>query len=186
MVAFYTSASFSLEVGSTNVPETMKCGDKNLALSAVAIRTATFFNIKIFVLAIYAAKKLAPIKDQYNQELPICFEITYLRDIDKKDADAAWELTFQQSSDYPYPELKNHLARLKGFTGPIKNERKHLFEFLPESTKFYENGIYKGEFKEKEFQKNFYSIWFGKNPPTKELKQQLLSGEFLKKSDSAR
>lgn len=152
--------------------EELLCGGKALPLQSAALRTATFFKIKVYVVALYAEKKMTANFTETNK--PVCFEITYLRDVSDADADRAWEYQFKESSDFPYKDLTLHVQKLKEFFGDIKDERKHLFELKEGATLFSENGKLKGEISGEEFQKNFLSIWFGKNPPTAEVKEALL------------
>lgn len=153
----------------TEISDSLKCGSTNLPFQSAGLRTATFLNIRVYVVAIYAAKKTMT-------ERPVCFEITYLRDVSDEDADKAWAYQFKESSEKVYPELDNHVKKLQDFFGDIKGARKHLFALLPNETQFWENGVLKGTIAGEDFQKNFLTIWFGKNPPTKEVQEQLLKG----------
>jgi hypothetical protein len=173
---FLTLASTRAEIEGVNVPEKFKCADQELALSGAALRTATFFKIKIYVLALYASQRIKTGSGSELEQRPLCFVMTYLKDFDEKDVDRAWDYQFKESSEHPYPDLKNHIKELKHFFGEIKGLRKQTIELSLDSTKFYENDKLKGEIKSKDFQQSFLSIWFGKNPPTKDLKETLLQG----------
>jgi hypothetical protein len=98
--------------------------------------------------------------------------------VEKEKVDEAWEYQFEESSEYPYPALKKHIRLLQKFFGKIKaNEGVHLFELTGKSTKVYENNEYKGEIPGPEFGRNFLSVFFGKNPPTEDLKKALTEGK---------
>ncbi len=155
------------EIFETTIPDSLKCGDKTLTLQSAGLRTATIFNIRVYVVAIYGSSK-------GTTERPQCFEITYLRDVDNQDADKAWAFQFKESSEHLYPELQDHIKMLQDSFGDIQGERKHLFALLSGETQLSENGILKGKILGDDFQKNFLTIWFGKKPPTKEVQTQLL------------
>lgn len=176
--AFYLSLSWaSRTIEGVVIPNEFKCDQKDVKLSGAGLRTATFFKIKIYVLALFADERIKTGVESELSQRPICFVMTYLRDFDESDVDRAWDYQFKESAEYQYPDLKKHIHELKSFYGAIKNERRQTIELVNDSTKFYENDKLKGEIKSKDFQRSFLSMWFGKNPPTEDLKKSLLSGK---------
>lgn len=166
------------EVDGVKLKDSMVCGGKETPLVAAGLRDATIFNIRVYVLAMYAPTRVKSLEDPAIGNRPMCFEVHYLRDVEKKKVDEAWEYQFKDSSEYPYPALKDHIKLLQTFFGEIKKDQGvHLFELLEDSTKVYENGEYKGEIPGKEFGKNFISIFYGENPPTKDLRKALMKGK---------
>ncbi len=167
------------ELEGIKLRDSMTCAGSELPLQAAGLRAATVFNIRVYVLAMYSANSLpGGLKDANIDKRPMCFEVHYMRDVEKKKVDEAWEYQFEDSSEYPYPALKEHITLLKKFFGKIKaNQGVHLFELTETATKVYENGEYKGEIPGKEFGKNFISVFFGKNPPTKDLREALIKGK---------
>lgn len=167
------------ELEGVKLRDKMICAGTELPLQAAGLRAATIFNIRVYVLAMYTPTPLPEgLKDQNIDKRPMCFEVHYMRDVEKEKVDKAWEFQFEESSGYPYPKLKEHISLLQKFFGKIKaNEGVHLFELTGTSTKVYENGEYKGEIPGTEFGKNFLSVFFGKNPPTKDLRKALLKGK---------
>jgi hypothetical protein len=162
------------EIADIKILPTISCDGKEIPLSGAGLRTATILKIKIYVLALYTP---TPIRKDNGPELeqrPICFDLTYLRDFDNGDVDKAWKYQFEESAEHKYGNFKNDLNELQKIFGEIKGKRNQFIEFTGETSKFYENGKLKGEIKGKDFQKTFLSIWFGKNPPTEALKENLL------------
>ncbi len=167
-------AAVAKEIEGVKIPETMVCEGKELPLSGAGLRTATFFKVKIYVLAFYAKEKVQTSKPEELIQRPLCFHLTYLRDFDNSDVDKAWDYQFDESADFKYPGLKDHIKELKKYFGEIKGERSETLILTEEAVKVFDNKEFKGEIKSKDFQKSFLSIWFGKNPPTKALKDDLL------------
>lgn len=167
------------EVDGVKLRDSMTCGGAELPLQAAGLRSATIFGIRVYVLAMYSPSQLpGGLKDPNIDKRPMCFEVHYLRDVEKEKVDQAWEYQFDESSEYPYPQLKEHIKLLQKFFGKIKaNKGVHLFELTETGTRVFENGELKGEIPGKEFGKNFLSVFFGKNPPTKDLKEALLKGK---------
>lgn len=157
--------SLSAELEGVDVPKSVVCEGQETPLHGHGLRTATLLRIKIYVLAFYS---------QNLNSRPMCFHITYLKNFSDKDVDRAWDYQFKESGEHSYPLLKDHLVELKKYFGEISGERKQTIALVGDTTRFYENGKLKGEIKSEDFQKNFLSIWFGKNPPTEELQEALL------------
>lgn len=175
-VIFLSLAQANSTIEGVTIPALMKCDGKDVPISGSGLRTATFFKIKIYVLSLYAGEKIKSGAPDELEQRPLCFVMTYLKDFDEKDVDRAWDYQFKESADFTYPDQKKHIQQLKDFFGGIRGERKQTIELSLDSTKFYENDTLKGEIKGREFQKTFLSIWFGKNPPTQDLKDALLKG----------
>lgn len=172
-----TLPAFAAEFEGVKLRDKINCGGTELPLVAAGLRDATIFNIRVYVLAMYAPKVVTSLSDPSIDARPMCFEVHYLRDVEKEKVDEAWEYQFKESSEYLYPKLADDIRLLQKFFGKIEAEKGvHLFELLPESTKVYETGAYKGEIPGKEFGKNFISLFYGKNPPTKGLKKSLQKG----------
>jgi hypothetical protein len=181
LIAFFviplSFAQADATIEGVGIPTSFKCAEKEVPLSGSGLRTATFFKIKIYVLSLYAAVKIKNGAPEELDQRPICFVMTYLKDFNEKDVDRAWDYQFKESGEYSYPELKKNIQELKGFFGGISGSRRQTIELSADSTKFYENDTLRGEIKGSEFQKTFLSIWFGKNPPTQDLKDSLLKGK---------
>ena len=162
------------EIEGVKIPETMKCEGKEVPLSGAGLRTATFLKVKVFVLAVYAEKKILKGNDGTLAQRPVCFDITYLREFDNEDVDKAWDFQFKESSDHDYPTLKADVETLKSYFGKIKGDKKESLSLIEGTTKIYENGEFKGVINGGDFQKSFLSLWYGPKPPTEELQNSLL------------
>jgi hypothetical protein len=174
LILFSSLSISGVKLEGVDIPEKLTCAGQELPVSGYGLRTATFFKIKIYVLGIYANKKIQQGRIEELNQRPLCFSFTYLKDFSDKDVDRAWDYQFKESADHSYPELKNDLKSLKSFFGEIKGNRKQMIEIHEDSVQFYENDKNVGTIKGKDFQKAFLSIWFGKNPPTEDLKKSLL------------
>ena len=163
------------EIEGVILADSMTCEGKQLSLSGAGLRTATFLKVKVFVIGVYAEKKITKSGGPELDQRPLCFTITYLRDFDNKDVDKAWGYQFKESSEHRYPDFENDVALVQKFFGEIKGAKNQMFALLPDRTLAYENSELKGEIKGSDFQKSFLSIWFGNKPPTMELKRSLLN-----------
>lgn len=175
LLTFFNLSAFAREIEGVKIPDTIMCEGREIPLSGAGLRTATFLKIRVFVLAVYAPKKILKGKGEELNQRPMCFEMTYLREFDNEDVDKAWDYQFKESSNHDYPGLKDHVKELKKYFGEIKGDRKESLSLVEGTTKVYENGELKGEIKGEDFQKSFLSLWFGPNPPTKHLQESILN-----------
>lgn len=157
-----------------NFPDETICAGEKLPLQGLSLRKATIFGIKVYAFAYYSKTPIKSPDDPNFNQRPICFDAIYLRDFTEKDVNRAWDYQFKESSQFPYDELKKDVEKVKAFFGEIKGERKESFQLDKDKTLFLENSKIVGEIQGSNFQKNFLSIWFGKNPPTKEFQKELL------------
>lgn len=176
LLTFTTITAEAKKFEGINLPDTLKCGSEDLPLQGQGIRTATIFGIRVYVIAYYAKEKV--LKHQYaDAKTPMCFDVTYLRDVDNEDVDKAWKFQFQDSSEHKYLKLDQDIAVLQEAFGEIKGDRNHRFYLLLDKTELFENGERKGIIEGADFQKSFLSMWFGKKPPTKDVQNGLLGME---------
>lgn len=101
------------EVEGVKIAPTLKCEGKDIPISGAGVRTATFLKVRIFVLAIYAPQKIKTGTGSELDQRPLCFEMTYLRAFDNEDVDKAWDFQFEESAQYQYPNLKDHIMDIK-------------------------------------------------------------------------
>ncbi len=161
------------EIEGIKLPSSLKCAGEELPLQGYGLRKATIFGIKIYVLALYARTPITKIADPNLENRPICLDIYYLKNFDNKDVDRAWDYQFKESSTVPYTQLNEHVGQIKNFFGEIKDQRLQSFHFYSDKTEALENNKLRGTILGKEFQNNFLNMFFGKKPPTKELRDQI-------------
>jgi|GEM_PF-2834490 len=169
----FISAVNARVIQGLNIPESKECIGEKIPLQGAGMRTATLFNIKIYVLAYYAPKKIRISEDFKNISFPVCFDIIYLRDFDNEDVDKAWEFQFNESSEHSYPQLAEHITNLQRFFGSLKKNQKQSFLLDQKGTKVFDDDVLKGEILGDDFKRSFLSLWIGKKPPTKELQDEL-------------
>jgi hypothetical protein len=175
-LSLLSTGVFAKDFAEIKIPDTFKCGDKELPLQSAALRTFTWLKVRVYVVALYAEHRFTGMNDPKIGDRPVCYELTFLRDVDNEDTDKAWEAQFNDSSEYPYPELPAHIQYLKDHYGAIHGSRKHVFALLKGKSEIWENGVKRGEIEGDAFQKNFLSIWYGKKPPSDSVKEGLIKG----------
>lgn len=156
--------------------EQAKIGAKEVYLNGKGIRTATLFAVKVYEAAFYAPTSITQPEHAISAEGPLRLDIRYVRDFSLEDTVDAWKYQFRESSGFSPEDLKEELALLTSFQTAIRAGDVHRFDLDGTQTRFSINGIEKGKIEGEKFRKAFLTIFFGKNPPTRELQRALLKG----------
>ncbi len=165
------------EINNVAFPETVTVNERPLSLNGGGLRTATILNVKVYVAAFYSPKPLTTDNEVYGSPGPLRIDLHYVRAVGQAKVTEAWNWQFNASvvGDYPnYPIDRDAFVKL---FGPIAKDEVITIETAGDDTLVYEDGKLKGAVSGKDFQRAFWSMWFGKKPVTPELKKQLLGGK---------
>lgn len=157
-------------------PERVVSVGKELRLNGIGTRTATLFAIKVYHAAFYADRSIATLTDALAAPNPKRLEIRYVRDFDLRDTTGAWRFQFRESAGIAPGELAKEIDALVALQLPIKSGDVQRFDFEEGKTVFYVAGERRGEIPGPEFQKALLTIFFGPNPPTRDLQKGLTRG----------
>ena len=155
-----------------------KVGEQTLLLNGIGERTATFFAIKVYDAAFYNPVRVNSTEEALRPEFPKRLDIRYVRDFNLKDTTEAWKYQFKESSELDEALYKNTLEQFLAVQKPIQKFDTHTLVFEQDGiVKFMVNEQKLVEIKDINFQKAFLNIFFGKNPPTRELQRGLIQGD---------
>ncbi|MBC7385236.1 MAG: chalcone isomerase family protein [Cryobacterium sp.] len=152
---------------------TAEIAGKALVRQGVGTRKATLFAIRVYDAAFYGmtpAKDLAEVLAMPN---PKRFDIRYARDFKLDQTREAWTYQFRESSGMKMEDLKSQIDLLLSFQKPIKENDVQRFDLKDGITEFFINGEKLGEIRGAVFQKALLTVFFGPNPPTKDLQKGL-------------
>lgn len=154
----------------------VKSDGMSLSLHGVGTRKATLFAVKVYHAAFYATKNLKSLDAVLSDPDPKRLELKYLRNFGLEDTQEAWVYQFRESSGLKLEELEPSLGKLISMQTPIREGDVHRFDFNGGKVTFYINGESRGEIENEVFRKALLTIFFGSNPPTKELQRGLYEG----------
>ncbi len=157
-------------------PERVKIVGKELSLNGVGTRTATLFAIKVYHAAFYADRSIASLPDALAAPNPKRLEIRYVRDFDLRETCDAWRYQFRESAGIKEGELAPEIAALVSFQRAIKDGDVQRFDFQDGKTTFSIGDEKRGEIPGAAFQRALLTIFFGPNPPTRDLQKGLTRG----------
>jgi hypothetical protein len=165
-------------------PERIKVDGKELSLNGIGTRTATLFAVKVYHAAFYADRSIASLQDALAAPIPMRLDIRYVRDFDLKQTTEAWRYQFHESGGVKDGILTKEIDALVGFQKPIKDGDVQRFDLENGKTAFYINDEKRGEITGEPFQKALLTIFFGPNPPTRDLQKGLTRGIKTSTKDS--
>ncbi|RYZ77283.1 MAG: hypothetical protein EOP04_31205 [Proteobacteria bacterium] len=179
LLSLVTSFAFLLNSGislakAPDFPKNAKVGDQTLLLNGAGTRTATFLAIKVYDMAFYNPVLISKDTEVFSSAFPKKLEIRYRRDFSVEDTRKAWNYQFKDSSGTPEPEYADGLKQLVSYQEAIKKGDVQSFELDDSGSRFYFNQALKGTIPGKPFRDALLKIFFGSNPPTRDLKDDLL------------
>ena len=149
-------------------------GSETLILNGVGTRTATLFAIKVYHAAFYANRPTPTAVEAIAAPNPKRLDIRYLRVFDLEGTKEGWSYQFHESGGITGTTLAQEMHTLLSYQREIRKGDVHRFDLEDGKTSFYIGDEKRGEIPGKEFQDALLKIFFGKNPPTKDLQRGLL------------
>lgn len=184
--AFQTSSVIAASPEYDRFEEAARVGGATLPLHGQGTRKATLFAVEVYHAAFYAPSGTRTLAEVLTAPRPLRLDIRYVRDFDLSDTNDAWVYQFRESSGRKPEEIAEDLRQLISFQKEIKKGDLHRFDFERGKTVFYINDDRRGEIAGDRFQTALLTIFFGSNPPTKELQRGLLAGPKPSAVEAAR
>ena len=142
-----------------------------LTLNGLALRTASVFQVSLYVAALYVAE---PSNDPHailESSAPNELILQFTREVSAGEIRRSLQEGFAKNS----PALEEGLKQLSGWAADVKSGQRITFIQTPgKGMQVDINGIVKGTIAGDAFAKTFMAIWLGDNPQTPELKGGLL------------
>jgi hypothetical protein len=177
-LAVLTVNAYGKECKGVAFPDHVEVRGTSLTLNGVGLRTATVFNVSVYVAALYVAKTSADPRAILDSSAPVQLTLQFVRGLSAGQIRDAWaEGLSQQGNKEQQAALKDRLAQLERWTDDVKSGQRLTFTRLPgEGLTFQVDGTTKGTLAGDDFARAFLLIWLGEHPPTLEVKNGLLGG----------
>lgn len=159
-------------------PQAVQVHGTSLALNGVGLRTATIFNISVYVAGLYVARPTADPRAILDSRSPVQITLQFVRGLSARQIRDAWTEGFaKQGSPEQRAAWQARLTRLNGWMGDVKSGERMTFTRVPgEGLTCEVDGAVKGTLPGDDFARAFLAIWLGEHPPTLEVKSGLLGG----------
>ena len=156
-----------------SVPATRNVGGTTVMLNGLGLRLATMLKVKVYVMALYLETRESDAARIIDSDEAARIELHMLRDVGAKDMHKAWSEGFDKNYQGP-ADLAANLETLKSATGDLKEGDVMAFDFSGDKVTVSHNGKPQATIDGTEFRRALMSVWLGKNPPNKEVKQGIL------------
>jgi hypothetical protein len=173
---FQTVLLEAYEIKGVQLPETVKVDNVNLVLNGAGVRMKFFFSI--YVGALYLPEKTHSAEKVIKSDIPkrIVMHFVYSHTISKDKIIDAFKDDFENNSKELMPEIKPDVEKFYSFFDKdINKDDEVLITYLPSKGTCVEiNKELKGCIKNKDFMTAIFSVWFGEDPPSEGLKDNML------------
>jgi len=175
-LALAPSSNGQTTLAGISVPKTISVNGNQLNLNGAGIRSfqLAVIPIRIYVAAFYSPAPVRSLSDAIQSSGPLAFNFTFLRDVDEDDVIDAWTSQLESSVTQPYPGWQADVQRFASAFPAITKGDTQTVQVIGSNVLMLQNGRMLGQISSENFAQAFLSIWFGSNPVTPKLKQQLL------------
>ena len=165
------------EIAGVKVPEKVQVGEKDLTLNGAGLRTKTVFKVKVYVAGLYLEKPTRDASQVIASETIKRVDLTFLRELDRKQIAEAIEEGFERNSKKDLPALKERLDQLCKIIPDVNKRDAMLITYVPgKGTTITVRGEERGTIEGKDFADALFLVWLGKDPVDHDLRKALLGG----------
>jgi hypothetical protein len=172
---FLASSGFALEVGSVNLPDTLKAAGTDLVLNGAGQRTKLF--IKAYVSGLYLKEKSSDAPKIIDADEPMAVSLQITSGIiSSKMMEEAVREGFEHSTKGNIAPIKDKIdAFVNIFKAKINKGDLYEFYYLPgKGLEVYKNKALSSVIEGLDFKKALFGIWLGDKPAQADLKEKML------------
>jgi hypothetical protein len=170
-------AAASRECDGASFPEHIQAGGETLTLNGLGLRKATFFNIKVYVGALYLAHPTADAQAILTSRGPLELELRFVFHATAGQMRSAWQEGFEKSAPRELPRLQSRIGRLQSWMTGVGSGQRMTFLRVPGiGIEYALDGVPRGTIAGDDFATAFLAIWLGPSPPNPGLRTGLLGG----------
>jgi hypothetical protein len=149
---------------------------KTLELNGTGLRTATFFQVRVYAAGLYLTQKSPDSATILKSSEPKVLRMVFLRDVDGKDIAKAWDDSFPKNCKKDCETFQPLIAKLKASTPSVKKGDSMVYRFTQDEVELLLNDKPIVSLKSPGFPNTLLSTWIGEHPPTEALRDGLLKG----------
>jgi len=157
-----------------SLPDQTTEGGKTFVLNGIGLRTASIFNISVYVAGLYLEAPSHDAEAILRSPGGKLLELHFLRDLEAKDARHAWSEGFQHNCPTPCRLDENEVARFLEAVTPVVRGDVVRFHFAASGVSVTLNGRTLGAVRDPHFSRVILATFIGARPATQHLKDALL------------
>lgn len=164
------------ELADVQVPDTATVGGQELVLNGLGLRTATWFEVEVYVGALYLPEKSSEPEEILAMEGAKRIQLYMVRDVDRDSLTDAWKEGFKENSAREqYEAISDRIPAFNAMFTDVKDGDVMTLDYIPEEgTTLLINDKPKGTIPGADFNTAMLRIWLGPNPPNDDLKKGML------------
>jgi len=166
-------SSIAAMLEGVSLSDKVSVGGKSLTLNGMGLRTATIFNVKVYVMGLYLENKSSNPKQIIDSTQTKRIEMQFVRDVDADDIREGWSDGFKDN----YPDSAAIQKDIDSFNAGMRDMKEGgniVLDFVGDSVSVVVNGASTASIEGNAFQRALLSIWLGGHPPNEDLKKGLL------------
>ena len=157
------------------MPDTVKAGDRELALNGMALRSKAIF--KVYVGGLYLPAKEDDAKKVLAADEPRRMVMHWVRNVDKAAICDGWTEGLAANTPGAAEEVKQNFTALCGLMQEAKTGDRFSFTYLPGTgTQVAINDQVKGTLGAKPFADALFACWIGAHPGPGDAFREALMG----------
>ena len=164
----------AVQVGKETVPDQWTVDGSQLVLNGAGPREYGFLRIKVYVAALYVAKRDSTSDGVLDAKTPKVLYTRFLRDVDLKDTLAAWDYYFEQNCTGSCQLPKQQIEAFKALVPVTVAGETQTYLFRADGVEMFRNDKSLGVVPGGDFARLLLSTWIGNVPTTPALKKALL------------
>jgi hypothetical protein len=187
-IALITTILFSYSLASAKTVKNIDfsdsdtVGETKLILNGIGLRKKTVFKVDVYLAALYLETPSTDYKKVLQSNEIKEIQVVFLRDVTADDIVGSWSDGFKKNCKDQCKSLLPTLAKLNALMEDVKKGQKFTFHFFPDrfdiekpdqGPKALEGGT---------FAKVVLATFIGEEPPTIDLRDQMLNLKPLKEN----
>jgi hypothetical protein len=160
-----------------NLPAKERAFDVDLVLNGMGLRTATIFNIHVYVAGLYLERPTNKASDVLAHGRTKLVTMTYLRDGTRQQMTDVMRDGFAKQSAQTQKAVKKHMPDLERRLPEPRKGGRLVLAYGKGQLEMRYNGKVRGRWDDPEFAAGLFSLWLGSEPVDSSLKEGLLGGE---------
>jgi hypothetical protein len=165
---------WSVQIGKESLPDQWTLDGGTLMLNGAGPREYGFLRIKVYVAALYVAKRDNSSAAVLDAKTPKVLHTRFLRDVDLKDTLAAWDYYFDQNCKADCTLPKAQIEAFKKIVPVTVAGETQTYLFRADGVELLRNDKSLGVIPGGDFARLLLSTWIGEVPTTPALKKALL------------
>ena len=163
-----------VQIGKESLPDQWPLDGNTLVLNGAGPREYGFLRIKVYVAALYLAKRDSSSEGVLDAKTAKVLHTRFLRDVELKDTLAAWDYYFEQNCKAGCTLPKAQIEAFKALVPVTVAGETQTYLFRADSVELLRNDKSLGKVEGAEFARLLLSTWIGEVPTTPALRKALL------------